>query len=128
MKQLLMPSVILILGIGFITYGIFTNKVPKRNDSPKVIKSVIDDRGLTSVEYVKGKDTLALDYLTPIEYIKEFNCPDCGDTNCIYQQINEEVKGEGTDSEIMEAIKTVCKERGIKDSATVELLKANYYL
>lgn len=55
-------------------------------------------------------------------------CPDCGQSNCIYQEINEAVKGEGTDSEIEAAIQSVCKERGITDEKTIDLLRANYYL
>lgn len=55
-------------------------------------------------------------------------CPDCGETNCIYQQINNSVKGEGTDQEIDQAIQSVCKERGIIDPKTIDLLRANYYL
>lgn len=54
-------------------------------------------------------------------------CPDCGETNCIYQQINNNVSGEG-DQDIENAIQKVCKQRGIKDSATIELIRANYYL
>ena len=55
-------------------------------------------------------------------------CADCGERNCIYEQINNAVKGEGTDQEIETAIYEVCKERGITDPATIDLLKANYYL
>lgn len=55
-------------------------------------------------------------------------CPDCGETNCIYQQINNAVKGEGTDQQIENAIQEVCKERGITDPKTIDLLRANYYL
>lgn len=31
----------------------------------KIIEHNIDNRGLTSIVYVKGADTMALDYLTP---------------------------------------------------------------
>lgn len=55
-------------------------------------------------------------------------CPDCGETNCIYEQINGSVKGEGTDQEIESAIYEVCKERKITDPKTIDLLRANYYL
>ena len=55
-------------------------------------------------------------------------CSDCGMTNCIYEQINETVRGEGSDLEIESAIYEVCRERNIKDSITIDLLKANYYL
>lgn len=34
----------------------------------KIIKQITDNRGLTSVIFVEGKDTLAYDYLTPKEY------------------------------------------------------------
>ena len=67
MKQLLMPSVILIFGIGLIAYGIASNKALKRRQQPEIISSVTDERGLTSVIYLKGNDTLALDYLTKTE-------------------------------------------------------------
>lgn len=49
-------------------------------------------------------------------------CPDCGETNCIYQEINNSVNGEG-DQDIEDAIQKVCKGRGIKDSATIELIR-----
>lgn len=55
-------------------------------------------------------------------------CPDCQEYNCIYEQINEAVKGEGTDLEIETAIYEVCKERNIIDPKTIDLIKANYYL
>ena len=55
-------------------------------------------------------------------------CPDCGETECIYEHINNHVEGEGTDIEIMDAINEVCKERGITDPKVIDLLKANYYL
>lgn len=54
-------------------------------------------------------------------------CPDCGEVNCIYQQINDRVK-EGTDQDIENAIQSVCKERKITDPKTIDLLRANYYL
>src|SRR5688572_25430549 len=55
-------------------------------------------------------------------------CKDCGETNCIYEQINNAVEGEGTDSEIEQAIQDVCKSRNITDENTIDLLRANYYL
>jgi len=55
-------------------------------------------------------------------------CPDCGETNCIYQDINNHVKGDGTDEQIETAIYEVCKERNITDPKTIDLLRANYYL
>lgn len=42
----------------------------KSSNSIKVIKSITDERGLTSIQYVQGGDTLALDYLTPAELKK----------------------------------------------------------
>ena len=56
------------------------------------------------------------------------SCADCGERNCIYEQINNAVKGEGTDQEIETAIYEVCKERNITDPKTIDLIKANYYL
>lgn len=55
-------------------------------------------------------------------------CEDCGETNCIYQEINNNVQGEGSDQDIMNAIYKVCKQRGISDEKTIDLIKANYYL
>jgi hypothetical protein len=55
-------------------------------------------------------------------------CPDCEETNCIYQQINDSVKGEGTDQNIMDAVQKVTTLRGIKDSTTIKLILSNYYL
>lgn len=54
-------------------------------------------------------------------------CPECGMENCIYQQIDKTCD-EGTDTDIMNAIYKVCGQRGIKDSTTINLIKANYYL
>lgn len=54
-------------------------------------------------------------------------CPECGMENCIYQQIDK-TYDEGTDTDIMDAIYKVCDKRGIKDSTTIDLIKANYYL
>ena len=39
----------------------------KQTKRVSIIKSTTDDRGLTSVVYTDGKDTFALDYLTPDE-------------------------------------------------------------
>lgn len=55
-------------------------------------------------------------------------CPDCLEVGCIYQDINDNVIGEGTDSEIMEAVQKVTKQRGITDTATINNILANYYL
>lgn len=125
---------IFVMGVMF--YGIFIMKAG--NKEKTVIKQTTDERGLTSVIYKDGKDTFALDYLTPFEYDSTFKridgliktnyiCPDCGEWGCIYEQIDE-AYDEGTDTEILNAIYKVCNERGIKDSTTIELLKANYYL
>lgn len=42
-----------------------------RNEKPRIIKWVKDERCLTSIQYVKGNDTLAIDYMTP-EELKAF--------------------------------------------------------
>lgn len=55
-------------------------------------------------------------------------CKDCGMTNCIYQQINDNVKGNGSDSDIMQSIDEVCRKRNIRDSSTIHLIMSNYYL
>ena len=58
-------------------------------------------------------------------------CPNCGDTTCIYVQIEEEIKnagGDGTDTEIQEAAQRVFILRNITDSATMQNVLANYYL
>ena len=55
-------------------------------------------------------------------------CPECGQTDCIYKEIEDSVKGEGPDSEIEQAIQDVCKSRNINDKTTIDLLRANYYL
>jgi hypothetical protein len=54
-------------------------------------------------------------------------CGDCNMKGCIYEDINSRVK-DGSDLEIESAIYEVCRERGIKDSITIDLLKSNYYL
>lgn len=46
----------------------------------------------------------------------------------IYQEINDHVKGEGTDADIYKAVIDVCRKRGIKDSATINNILSNYYL
>lgn len=68
--------------------------------------------------------------LSLIIYILSYftTCSDCGMTNCIYEQINETVRGEGSDMEIETAIMEVCKLRGITDKKTIDLLRANYSL
>lgn len=54
-------------------------------------------------------------------------CPDCGETGCIYEQIDDACEGE-TDSDILKAIYFVCGQRRITDSVTIDLIKANYSL
>jgi hypothetical protein len=54
-------------------------------------------------------------------------CPDCSESNCIYQEINQEAK-EGTDSDIINAVNKVCIRRNVTDSATIKNILANYYL
>jgi len=73
MKQFILPSLIGLAGIVFVVFGVVTNKAPERRQQPEIISSVTDDRGLTSVIYVKGSDTLALDYLTRNEFNKLFS-------------------------------------------------------
>lgn len=55
-----------------------------------------------------------------IEYI----CPDCGETGCIYEDID--TLYDESYCTIDEAITAVCKERGIVESVTIQLIKANY--
>lgn len=59
---------------------------------------------------------------------KKAACNDCWEMNCIYQEINDSVKGEGSDIEIEQAIQDVCKSRNISDTVTIDLLRAEYYL
>ena len=68
MKQLLLPSLIGLAGIVFVVFGVVTNKVPERRQQRTILQSTTDERNLTSVIYVEGKDTLGLDYLTEIEF------------------------------------------------------------
>lgn len=56
-----------------------------------------------------------------------YTCPDCGETGCIYEAIDDCIEGE-TDQDIENAIQAICKERGITDPKTIDLLRANYYL
>lgn len=46
----------------------------KEKQQKRIIKEV-HDHGFTSVEYVQGKDTFGLDYVTPEEYRSEFFFP-----------------------------------------------------
>lgn len=54
-------------------------------------------------------------------------CPECGEANCIYQQIDK-TYDEGTDTSILNAIYKVCNERKITDPEMIDLIKANYNL
>jgi len=53
-------------------------------------------------------------------------CPECQKENCIYQQIDKVY--DQSDMDLGRAILLVCGERGIKDSVTIDLIKANYNL
>lgn len=57
----------------------------------------------------------------------KYVCPDCGQWGCIYEDIDESYD-EATGNDINAAIYEVCKQKGITDSATINLLKANYNL
>ena len=57
----------------------------------------------------------------------KYVCPDCGEWGCIYEDIDSRYD-QGTDIDIEQAIQSVCKERGITDPKTIDLLRANYYL
>lgn len=61
-------------------------------------------------------------------FYMQHECPECGQTDCIYKEIEDNVKGEGTDGEIEQAIQDVCKSRNISDTVTIGLLRENYYL
>ncbi len=53
-------------------------------------------------------------------------CPDCNQHHCIYQAIDKLY--DQSDMDLERAIYLVCGERGIKDSVTIDLIKANYGL
>ncbi len=55
-------------------------------------------------------------------------CPECCEHNCIYNLINETVKGEGTDQQIEDAIIHVCLKLGITDPFIIQELRNSYYL
>lgn len=59
----------------------------------------------------------------PVEH-----CSKCEDTGCIYEQINAEVIGEGSDTDIHNAVSKVVQLRGITDSVTIKNILAEYYL
>lgn len=54
-------------------------------------------------------------------------CPDCSESNCIYQEINNAVKCD-SDNCIQDAVYQVCRSRNITDSSTIKNILANYYL
>jgi hypothetical protein len=54
-------------------------------------------------------------------------CPDCSESNCIYQEINNTVKCD-TDECIQDAVIKVCIRRNVTDSATIKNILANFYL
>lgn len=130
--------------IGFACSGNDKKQVkqPIRNgmNDKVIVKQATDERGLTSVVFYYSfwpSDTFAFDYLSSAEYQRQFSppcfiktkyvCPDCGEWGCIYEDIGE-LSGEGSDSEIEAAIQSVCRDRGITDEKTIDLLRANYYL
>jgi len=55
-------------------------------------------------------------------------CEDCKEFDCIYFQINNAVEGEGSDTDIQNAIDKVIKIRGIKDSSIIKMIYSEYYL
>jgi len=55
-------------------------------------------------------------------------CDDCSEFDCIYFQINNTVEGEGSDTDIQQAIDKVIKLRGIKDSSKIKMIYQEYYL
>lgn len=54
-------------------------------------------------------------------------CPDCGEPNCIYKEINETAE-DGTDTELYKAVIKVCKKRKITNPKTIDSLLKEYYL
>lgn len=62
--------------------------------------------------------------ITPVQKV----CPDCEEVNCIYQEINDNVKGAATDQNIYQSVMNVVNKRGIKDSAAINNILSNYYL
>lgn len=72
---------------------------------------------------ISSIDTSRVSGLIKTKYV----CPDCGEWGCIYEDIDSRYD-QGTDIDIEQAIQSVCKERGIIDPKTIDLLRANYYL
>ena len=63
--------------------------------------------------------------------VDSIKCPDCGDSNCIYVQIEEEIVragGDGTDQQIKDAAEKVFILRGITDTTQKQIVLSNYYL
>lgn len=111
----------------FIAIPVFSfTSCSVENEGKEIIKQNTDERGLTSVIFKEGKDTFGFDYLTRQEYDSIFICSKCGETGCIYEDIDSRII-EGTDQEITNAIMEVCKERNITDSTAIAWLKGDYY-
>ncbi len=81
MKKYIAPSLIMLVGLSLVVYGITNNKKPVEptrdsvNDKV-IVKQITDDRGLTSVQFYYSfwpTDTMAFDYLSPAEYNRQFN-------------------------------------------------------
>lgn len=68
----------------------------------------------------KSQANVKVDGLIKTNYV----CPDCGEWGCIYEDIDTYYDGNNVD--IDEAIQEVCNDRGITDTETIDLLKANY--
>lgn len=49
--------------IGAIIYSLLVYYSPKPQEKTKLLQATTDNRGLTSIIYKQGNDTLALDYL-----------------------------------------------------------------
>ena len=142
MKLIYLNLIALLVSVVALTVSITVGNGINYNTKPcfEIINQSTDYRGLTSIVITDGIDTFAYDYLKPLELADlkannfqhtlvkvNYTCPDCGETGCIYEDIDTR-SGEGSDLDIESAIYEVCRERGIKDSITIDLLKANYYL
>lgn len=68
MKKYISPSFFMVVGLGLITWGLVNNKPLEK----EIIKQTTDSRGLISVQFREGKDTLAFDDMSMEEYKKEF--------------------------------------------------------
>lgn len=61
--------IVLIMGCSaLLLYDVYKHRTHQQ--APVIIDKVVDERGLTSVKYLSGPDTLAYDYLTPAEFSK----------------------------------------------------------